>query len=70
VLAPALFLLLTAGSLVYCVLVAVAAWRYLQVRPPDPRYTPPVSILKPLAGADDGLAANLESFFLQEYPEF
>jgi ceramide glucosyltransferase len=52
------------------VLIAVAAWRYLQVRPGDSHYTPPISILKPLNGADEGLAENLESFFAQEYPEF
>ena len=66
----ALLLLLTGGSLVYCLLIAVAVWRYLQVRPGDAHYTPPISILKPLAGADEGLEENLESFFLQEYPEF
>jgi ceramide glucosyltransferase len=31
---------------------------------------PPVSVLKPLCGADDALEANLETFFRQRYPRF
>jgi ceramide glucosyltransferase len=31
---------------------------------------PPVTILKPLHGAEEQLAANLESFFEQDYPDY
>ena len=65
-----LLLALLAGSLVYCVLTVIASWRYLKARPGEARQTPPISILKPLAGADDGLEGNLRGFFEQEYPAF
>jgi ceramide glucosyltransferase len=38
-------------------------------RPPD-GYTPPVSILKPVCGLDEGFAAAIRSHALQDYPEF
>ena len=62
--------LLVAGSLVYCVLIIVAAVRYRRVRPPPLRHAAPISILKPLAGIDDGLEENLRTFFEQEYKDF
>jgi ceramide glucosyltransferase len=61
---------LAAGALVYCVLTIVAAVRYRGVRPPKLREAPPISVLKPLAGVDDGLESNLRTFFEQDYPEF
>lgn len=61
---------LLAGSLAYCILTLIAALRYLAARPSKCTYLPPISILKPLAGVDEGLENSLRSFFLQEYPEF
>jgi len=56
--------------MVYCALTVVAAGRYRAVRPPELADWPPISVLKPLAGADDGLEENLRTFFEQHYPAF
>jgi ceramide glucosyltransferase len=61
---------LLAGSLAYCLLSILAARDYLRVIPPAAEACPPVSVLKPLSGADDGLEENLRSFFEQDYPAF
>jgi ceramide glucosyltransferase len=63
-------LALVAGSLVYCALTIVAAVRYRAVAPPPLKTVAPISVLKPLAGVDEGLEENLRSFFEQQYPEF
>jgi ceramide glucosyltransferase len=66
----AILLMLVAGSLAFCVLAVAAAVRYRAVHPAALREAPPVSILKPLAGAEEGLEENLRSFFEQRYGEF
>lgn len=65
-------LALVTGSLVYCVLTIVAAMRYRRIQPQPalPGTTPPISILKPLAGIDEGLEQNLRTFFEQDFHDF
>ena len=67
---PWLLLALVAGSAVYCFLTIVAAVRYKRAHPAQLRGSVPISILKPLAGIDDGLEENLRTFFEQDYPDF
>ena len=43
------------------------AQRQLVVRP---GFTPPLTLLKPLHGADPGLESYLETFFTQDYPDY
>lgn len=61
---------LVAGSIVYCLLVALAARNYLAARPLPLADRPPLSVLKPLSGLDEGLEENLRTFFEQQYSNF
>ncbi len=69
-----LFGLLTSG--VYGAMVLVAAWRFrrkgqgINSSRKLENFTPPVSLLKPLHGAEPGLEAHLATFFTQEYPVY
>ncbi len=65
-----LLLAVLAGAVVYSILTIVAARRWLAVRVPDLAIAEPISILKPLAGLDEGLESNLRTFFEQDYPRF
>lgn len=66
-----LLALVLTGSWVFCILTIVAARSYRrQCVPPQTGPWPPLSVLKPLHGLDEGLEANLRSFFEQDYPDF
>jgi|SRR5579862_225061 len=52
-------------------LVIAGIWRFLaRRRAAKAAFFPPVSLFKPLHGAEPNLEAHLESFFQQDYPEF
>jgi ceramide glucosyltransferase len=53
-------------------LVAVLAWKRHRAASPMQRavYCPPVTVLKPLCGAEPGLYEHLRSFCEQDYPQF
>ncbi len=69
--AAAVLACILTGSLVYCLLVLLAMREYLAQPLPHAGESPePLSILKPLAGCDDGLEENLRSFFGQSHPAF
>ncbi|HZK48129.1 MAG TPA: ceramide glucosyltransferase [Thermoleophilia bacterium] len=67
-------------SITFAAAQFAAAWRHLS-RPGGPSsgcapprgnedWTPPVSILKPITGFEDGLRANLETFLHLDYPDY
>ena len=64
----------TVTSAIYCGLVLAAARRFRKLRlkeeaaPAD--YIPPISVLKPLHGREEGLEENLEGFFHQTYANY
>ncbi|HEY3974242.1 MAG TPA: glycosyltransferase [Candidatus Sulfotelmatobacter sp.] len=77
----ALLLLAAAGSFtstVYLVMTLVATSRHVRRARParaaaaatPPQSLPPVTIFKPVHGIEEQLAANLESFFQQDYPDY
>lgn len=59
-------------SSIYCGMVAVAAVRFglrrSRARAAGTPFLPPVSMLKPVHGTEEGMEKNFESFFQQDYP--
>jgi ceramide glucosyltransferase len=66
----AILLMVVAGSIVYCALTIVAAWRYLAEKPVQQASGEAVSVLKPLSGDEEQLEGNLRTFFTQAYSNY
>jgi ceramide glucosyltransferase len=62
----------TLTSAIFCGLVIAAALRFARRRctaqATPPSFAPPVSVLKPLHGAEPGLEKSIETYFAQTYP--
>jgi ceramide glucosyltransferase len=58
-------------STVYSLMVVAGVLHFRRHRAAaDPSFSPPVSLLKPLHGAEPNLAEHLEGFFQQDYPAY
>jgi ceramide glucosyltransferase len=64
----------TVTSTIYCGMVLVGAWRFARRKRREEaapvEFLPPVSVLKPLHGAEPDLEENLHRFFELDYPEY
>jgi ceramide glucosyltransferase len=64
-------LLLIAAGFSGTALLAVLFWRARRIRPPPyPELNPPITVLKPLCGAEPDLYMQLRSFCQQDYGDF
>ncbi|MGB6742802.1 MAG: glycosyltransferase [Terracidiphilus sp.] len=71
----AIFGLITSTVFAGMVLAAVPGYlrerrQALAAQAERPGFTPPLTLLKPVHGAEPGLEAHLETFFKQDYPEY
>ena len=62
-------LITSTGSALLSLIGLLRFLRY-KTASPTPDFVPPVSLLKPLHGAEPNLETHLETFFLQDYPSF
>jgi ceramide glucosyltransferase len=64
----------TVTSTIYCLMVLIGAVRFARRKRREDRmprnFLPPVSVLKPLHGAEPDLEENLKRFFELDYPEY
>lgn len=60
---------LVAAALGYAAIALVRVWTFPRPRPWSGA-RPPMTVLKPVAGAEPNLDANLRSFCAQDYPDF
>ncbi len=65
-----LLLAATAAGCLYQIIAALLVRRFARTRPVASSIRPPVSVMKPLCGAEPGMADNLRSCLDQDYPEF
>lgn len=66
-----LILFVAAFPFIYYLLAIYSSLRFFSQRlQPNTDFTPPISILKPVRGLDDGAYENFSSFCRQDYPEY
>jgi len=69
-----ILLVIAAAPLAYYAIAIFSTWRFFRAArsapPPDASYTPAVSNLKPIRGADPDAYANFASFCYQDYPDY
>lgn len=69
-----LILLPALCPLVYYIMATYAGWDYFRktkkLPPADPKFAPPISLLKPVRGVDREVYENFASMCRQDYPKY